>query len=114
MVQVRLTSYPVIGFEYDSHNANEQRILDGCDECSATICMVAANVFKVLGAFNPLVGLARLADVILDLEQTDAGWKAFRAVGEMAGCGWIFLIADIANDIFSTVDAEVIPEGAQV
>lgn len=124
MYNVRLPSYPAFGFEHTDYNANDARVkpdalsaahLLNCIfdmETSATICMIAADIFKVLGAFNPLVGAARLADVLIDSNQEDAGWKAFRGVVELGGLGWMCVIADIACTLFNLADEGILQQDA--
>lgn len=103
---INLNSRPVFGYEYASCNANERRITDMIARGNlnaelgktARISMIASNIFKVAGAFFPLVGLARILYAVVQNDE-QIGKEVLRGLAELLGAGLFMIAIDVAVTI---------------
>ncbi len=118
---VDLASVPVFGFEWEKCNANEARrchhqkhralsVADQAEEVS----YIATNIFKILGAFVPLVGVGRIFDAVFLSDEGVQILAVIRGIMELAGLGCVALGLDIAITVGRAVAISLDEYNAQV
>lgn len=106
---ITLNSRPVFGYEYNTCNANERRISDMHErdahlsddamDKTARISMIVSNIFKVAGAFVPLVGLARILYAVVQNDE-QIGKEVLRGLAELLGAGLFMIALDVAVTVY--------------
>lgn len=100
-----LSSVPAFGFEWEKCNANEVRRHHRrnhsltVDIQAEDISYVATNIFKILGAFIPLVGVGRIFDAVFLSDEGVEVFAIIRGVMELTGLGMVAVGIDIAITI---------------
>lgn len=111
---INLHSRPVFGYEYDTCNAADRRIVDmkmrnpalsdhTLDQ-NARVAYIISNIFKVLGAFVPVVGAARIAYAVLQNDE-QIGKEVLRGLAELLGAGLLMIALDVAVTCYREFEA---------
>ncbi len=113
---IRLNSRPVFGYEYETCNAKERRMIDLRQmpayaqksdaelENIAKVSYWAANFFKVLGAFVPVVGVARIIYAVAQNDE-QLGKEVLRGLAELLGAGLFMIAIDVAVTVYREYEA---------
>lgn len=112
---ITLSSRPTFGYEYATCNANERRIKDMKSkltlqksdtelEQTARVSYIVSNIFKLLGAFVPLVGAGRIILAVLQNDE-QMSQEVIRGLAELFGAGMLMIGIDIAATLFREYEA---------
>ncbi len=99
---IQLKSIPAFGYESERCNASVARTMQGkinVGNNDSKIAYWSANFFKVLGIFCPLVGAGRIIHALCN-DDANKTMHVLRGIGELLGCGFFLLGADIAVTIY--------------
>lgn len=100
-MSVNLTSVPVFGFEWEKCNANETRRHHRrnhsltVEDQAADVSYLANNIFKLLGAFVPLVGVGRIFDAVFLSDEGVQILAIIRGIMELTGLGLVAVGIDV-------------------